>query len=253
MRRADCATVRRAARVSEAPEDLAGVRRGLGPPRRRGAGGCARDGGSRTKVKGAATASAGKGAVPVNRSAQQTSAGASSRQAPRRRSRRISPAHALIVVIAILCRHRRARGRRLVVVAQTATASTGTLNMKLDWKDLAQTVIGLGAPMLGLALGGPLGGAAGKILADALGAATATPAGVSEAIVSHNTDAAFIAKRRGEPRANGWQRWPRSARRRSPRSARRSAPRSSATIRCSAGGVRFTRWSFRCSNVRPSL
>jgi hypothetical protein len=65
--------------------------------------------------------------------------------------------------------------------------------MKLDWKDLAQTVIGLGAPALGLALGGPLGGAAGKILADALGASAATPAAVGEVIVSRDTESAFIA------------------------------------------------------------
>ena len=41
--------------------------------------------------------------------------------------------------------------------------------------------------------GGPLGGTAGKILANALGAATSTPTGVSDVIISHNTDAEFIA------------------------------------------------------------
>jgi hypothetical protein len=66
--------------------------------------------------------------------------------------------------------------------------------MKLDWKDLAQTVIGLGAPTLGMALGGPLGGAAGKILAGALGAATATPADVQATIVERSADAAAIAE-----------------------------------------------------------
>jgi hypothetical protein len=52
----------------------------------------------------------------------------------------------------------------------------------MDWNDLGKQVIGLGAPMLGAALGGPLGGAAGKILADALGAADSTPAAVSDAL-----------------------------------------------------------------------
>ncbi|MFL9503556.1 3TM-type holin [Rhodopseudomonas palustris] len=45
----------------------------------------------------------------------------------------------------------------------------------MDWADLAKQVIALGAPMLGTALGGPLGGAAGKILSDALGAPVPTP------------------------------------------------------------------------------
>jgi hypothetical protein len=52
----------------------------------------------------------------------------------------------------------------------------------MDWSDLAKQVIGLGAPLLGAALGGPLGGAAGKILADTLGTAEATPAAVSDAL-----------------------------------------------------------------------
>ena len=48
----------------------------------------------------------------------------------------------------------------------------------MDWGDLAKQVIGLGAPLLGTALGGPLGGAAGKILAEALGAPEPTPQAV---------------------------------------------------------------------------
>src|SRR5688572_27813357 len=65
--------------------------------------------------------------------------------------------------------------------------------MKLDWKDLAQTVIGLGAPTLGLALGGPLGAAAGKVLADALGAAASTPADVQATIIERSLEAASVA------------------------------------------------------------
>jgi hypothetical protein len=79
----------------------------------------------------------------------------------------------------------------MAVVARASETSTGFLNMDLDWKDLAQTVIGLGAPMLGTALGGPLGGLAGKILADAIGAATATPSAVSDAIAQRGPDSAF--------------------------------------------------------------
>lgn len=57
--------------------------------------------------------------------------------------------------------------------------------MTLDWKDIAERVVALGAPVLGAALGGPLGGAAGQILADALGA-PATPANVERAIVQQS-------------------------------------------------------------------
>lgn len=56
------------------------------------------------------------------------------------------------------------------------------MDLDLDWSDLAGKVIGLGAPILGGALGGPLGAAAGKILAEALGASEPTPAAVNAAI-----------------------------------------------------------------------
>ena len=66
--------------------------------------------------------------------------------------------------------------------------------MKLDWKDLAQTVVGLGAPALGLALGGPLGASAGKILADVLGVAISTPEDVQAAIVRRVDDPNNLAE-----------------------------------------------------------
>lgn len=52
----------------------------------------------------------------------------------------------------------------------------------MNWSDLASQVIGLGAPMLGTALGGPLGGAAGQILATVLGASATTPGAVQTAL-----------------------------------------------------------------------
>jgi len=52
----------------------------------------------------------------------------------------------------------------------------------MDWSDIAGKVIGLGAPILGGALGGPLGAAAGHILAEALGVTEPTPAAVNTAI-----------------------------------------------------------------------
>ncbi len=52
----------------------------------------------------------------------------------------------------------------------------------MDWSDLAKQVIALGAPMLGTALGGPLGGAAGQILAGALEASAPTPAAVQASL-----------------------------------------------------------------------
>jgi hypothetical protein len=63
----------------------------------------------------------------------------------------------------------------------------------MDWGDLAKTVIALGAPVIGQALGGPLGAAAGKLLADALGASEATPAAVNTALTAAAPDAAAAA------------------------------------------------------------
>jgi len=70
----------------------------------------------------------------------------------------------------------------------------------MNWNDLAKIVIGLGAPLIGTALGGPLGGMAGKLLADALGAAEPTPAAVNQAIVERGVDstAAIEAVQRAE-------------------------------------------------------
>jgi hypothetical protein len=59
------------------------------------------------------------------------------------------------------------------------------------WNDLAKTVIGLGAPLIGTALGGPLGGAAGKLLADTLGAGEATPDAVQAALADRGADSTF--------------------------------------------------------------
>ncbi len=54
----------------------------------------------------------------------------------------------------------------------------------MDWGDIAKQVIGLGAPILGTALGGPLGGAAGRILAEVVGASDATPDAVGKALAT---------------------------------------------------------------------
>jgi hypothetical protein len=71
----------------------------------------------------------------------------------------------------------------------------------MDWSDLAKQVIGLGAPVLGTALGGPLGGLAGKILADALGATAPTPAAVSDAIAKAQADPSAAAQAADAARA----------------------------------------------------
>jgi hypothetical protein len=62
----------------------------------------------------------------------------------------------------------------------------------MDWKDIAGKVIGLGAPLLGEALGGPLGGAAGRVLAEALGA-DPSPAAVNDALSKTDPVAAAVA------------------------------------------------------------
>jgi hypothetical protein len=58
----------------------------------------------------------------------------------------------------------------------------------MDWASIAKQVIGLGAPILGTALGGPLGGAAGKILAEVVGASDATPEAVGKALATSSAD-----------------------------------------------------------------
>jgi hypothetical protein len=58
----------------------------------------------------------------------------------------------------------------------------------MDWSELARQVIALGAPMLGAALGGPLGGAAGRILAEVVGAANATPEAVGKVLPTCSPD-----------------------------------------------------------------
>lgn len=63
----------------------------------------------------------------------------------------------------------------------------------MDWTTVAAKVVSLGAPMLGSALGGPLGGIAGKVLADAFGAAAATPDAVHAAITDRAADLKLAA------------------------------------------------------------
>jgi hypothetical protein len=68
------------------------------------------------------------------------------------------------------------------------------MTMNTDWGELVAKVIGLGAPILGGALGGPLGAAAGKVLADALGAVEPTPVAVGAALDSDPNAAAAAAR-----------------------------------------------------------
>src|SRR2546423_7474251 len=64
----------------------------------------------------------------------------------------------------------------------------------MDGTTVAAKVVSLGAPILGNALGGPLGGMAGKVLADAFGAAAATPDAVHAAITEKATDLKLAAE-----------------------------------------------------------
>jgi len=70
------------------------------------------------------------------------------------------------------------------------------MSESLDWGDLAARVIGLGAPVLGGALGGPFGAAAGKILADALGTASPDPQAVHDQIEATPADPSIAAAAR---------------------------------------------------------
>jgi hypothetical protein len=64
----------------------------------------------------------------------------------------------------------------------------------MDWTQVAAKLVTLGAPMLGSALGGPLGGLAGKLVADAFGAAAATPDAVQAAITDRSADVTVAAE-----------------------------------------------------------
>jgi hypothetical protein len=70
--------------------------------------------------------------------------------------------------------------------------------MAVDWSDIASKVIGLGAPILGSALGGPIGAAAGNILAEALGTPESTPTAVSTTLSSIDPAVAAAAARQAE-------------------------------------------------------
>ena len=58
----------------------------------------------------------------------------------------------------------------------------------MEWGDLGRQVIAMGAPVLGTALGGPLGGVAGEILAKAIGAGAPTPAAVQASLPAAEPD-----------------------------------------------------------------
>jgi len=58
----------------------------------------------------------------------------------------------------------------------------------MNWSDLGKQVVSLGAPLLGTALGGPLGGAAGQVLAGAVGAGVTTPEAVNKALAGVSPD-----------------------------------------------------------------
>jgi hypothetical protein len=70
--------------------------------------------------------------------------------------------------------------------------------MAVDWSDIASKVIGLGAPILGSALGGPIGAAAGNILAEALGVPESTPTAVGTTLSSIDPAVAAAAARQAE-------------------------------------------------------
>lgn len=94
----------------------------------------------------------------------------------------------------------------------------------MDWASLAKQVIGLGAPILGTALGGPLGGAAGRILAEVVGASEPTPEAVGKALPSCGADRIALAE-------NAWT----EAVRAEAEAVRGSVAETQATIRAELG------------------
>ena len=100
--------------------------------------------------------------------------------------------------------------------AKTRRAMSSVREAEMDWSDLAKTVIALGAPVIGQALAGPLGAAAGHLLAQALGVSEATPPAVNAAIAAASPDAAAAAACWPRRRNGQW----RSARRPTPQRPR---------------------------------
>ena len=94
----------------------------------------------------------------------------------------------------------------------------------MDWGNIARQVIGLGAPILGTALGGPLGAAAGRILAEVVGASDATPEAVGKALTTSSADQIAQAE-------NTWA----EAIRAEAEAARGSVAETQATIRAELG------------------
>ena len=62
----------------------------------------------------------------------------------------------------------------------------------MDWKDVGKKIASVGLPLLGTALGGPAGGAAGALIAAALGK---TPSDLTqEDVLSATADPAILVK-----------------------------------------------------------
>jgi hypothetical protein len=120
----------------------------------------------------------------------------------------------------------------------------------MNWNDLSKTVIGLGAPILGTALGGPLGGAAGKLLADALGAAP-MPESVQTAIAERSADSTFAAEAAQKAEAEWAKAMAEIGRTQLAETGATMRAEAAATY-CNAGGGRSMRWNCRWSNARRS-
>jgi hypothetical protein len=122
----------------------------------------------------------------------------------------------------------------------------------MNWNDLAGKVIGLGAPILGGALGGPLGAAAGENPDRCAGRAR-----VDASRGQHQRSSRpSIRMRRLPPhsmrKVNGSPHWPKSARCRWLRRARRNVRRWQAAIGCRNAGAQSMRWNFCLLNARRS-
>ena len=110
----------------------------------------------------------------------------------------------------------------------------------MEWSDLAKQVISLGAPMLGTALGGPLGGVAGEILARAVGSANPTPAAVQVQLAAADPNRLAEAEAHWAEMIQAEAETQRTA---IAETQQTTAPRSPVTTRCKSGGGRPMRSS----------
>lgn len=75
----------------------------------------------------------------------------------------------------------------------------------MNWQELGRKLAGIGLPALGASVGGPLGAATGRVVAEALGAPDPSPSTIAEAITADPEAAAKLQKLENEMQARRFE------------------------------------------------